>query len=115
MYKMMSAQEIAEYIVDHNSMRVDFTFDIMNDDGTCCTASGKPEGWHGIHKLNPFDTGTYTLAIGYYGGYTTQYYEKPYFNNKDAEARWIKKNISRYFHNSDEYDRENEKVCVEIA
>ena len=114
MYKMMSALEIARRIIFNRVNSVDFTFDVMDDNGKICTGSGKPEGWHGIKIVNLFDCQTYTVAIGYYGGYTVKYYECPYFTDMEVEQNWLAKMIYSYFKDKDEFDSQNKKVCVEV-
>ena len=114
MFKMMDAQEIAKRIVYNRVNSVDFTFDVMDDDGNILTSSGKPEGWHGIKIINLFDCQTYTVAIGYYGGYTVKHHECPYFTDIEAEHRWLTKVIYSYFKDEDEFDSQNKKVCVEV-
>lgn len=114
MYKMMGAQEIAKHMINNRVKYVDFTFDVMDGYRHVYTASGSPEGWHGIKVLNLFNCQTYTIAIGYYGGCTVKYHECPYFKDKDAEVRWLTKVIYSYFKDEDEFDSKGKKVCVEV-
>lgn len=114
MYKMMSALEIAQHMLKNKIKLVEFTFDVMDANGRICTTSGQPEGWHGITILNLFNCQTYTVAIGYYGGYTVKYHECPYFKDIEAEQHWLAKMIYSYFKDEDEFDSQNKKVCVEV-
>lgn len=117
MYMMMNAEELADYIFDLHLIgitTVNFTFDVMDSQGNFCTSSGKPEGWHGVKLINPFESETYTMAIGYYGGFTTDYYECPYLRSRDSEVHWIAKMLHKYFKDVDEFDSYGQKVCVEV-
>lgn len=112
-YKMMTAKEAIDYLVETKEKSFDFTFDILNLDPDV-----EPSGWFGVKIINIFDENPYGFFVmGYYGGGSTEGYDI-YGNVGDAdnieEVKWFMVDKLQNFMDTWSDIGECIRICVEI-
>ncbi len=116
-YKMLTAKEAIDYLVETKDKSFDFTFDILNLDPDV-----EPSGWYGVKIINIFDENPYGFFVmGYYGGGSTDGYDI-YGNVGDADnieevKAFMTRKLQVYMNIWCEWTQLGgvcEKICVEI-
>ena len=112
-YKMMTAKQTIDELFNRESRQLDFTFDDINQDPDC-----DPSGWYGLRLTKIFDEDDYVLAIGYYGGGSTEVYDiYGLVDNSDDEdyvKEFCTKKLQDYMNTWSESNYDCKKICVEI-
>lgn len=97
MYKMMTAKEVIDKLweMPECNRKLDFTFDDLE-----LEPDSTPEGWYGVKITQIFDEYYDVLALGYYGGGSTEVYD-----------------LDREIYNSDKWLYQGEdaikQICIE--
>lgn len=117
MYKMLTAKEAIDYLVETKDKSFDFTFDRLDLDPDV-----EPGGWFGVKIINIFDENPYGFfAMGYYGGGSTEGYDI-YGNVGDADnieevKEFMVHKLQAYMNIWCEWTQLGEvceRICVEI-
>ena len=70
-YKMMTAAEAIDYLIETKDKSIDFTFNDIDLD-----PEAEVSGWYGAKIINIFDEDPYGFFVmGYYGGGSTEGYD----------------------------------------
>ena len=112
-YKMMTAKQTINELFESEQKQLDFTFDDIDKDPDC-----EPSGWYGLRLTKIFDENDYVLAIGYYGGGSTEVYDiYGLLDNSDDEECVIEfctQKLQDYMNIWNTVNDYCEKICVEI-
>ena len=112
-YKMMTANQAVNKLFSLESKQLDFTFDDIDKDPDC-----DPSGWYGLRLTKIFDEDDYVLAIGYYGGGSTEVYDiYGLVDNSDDEEcvkKFCTKKLQDYMNTWSGSNDNCKKICVEI-
>lgn len=112
-YKMMTARQAIDELFNMESKQLDFTFDDIDKDPDC-----DPSGWYGLRLTKIFDEDDYVLAIGYYGGGSTEVYDiYGLVDNSDNEEyvkEFCAKKLQDYMNAWSGLNNDCKKICIEI-
>lgn len=114
MYKMMTAKEAIDYLIETKDKSFDFTFDNLDFDPYV-----EPGGWYGVKIINIFDENPYGFFVmGYYGGGSTEGYDV-YGNVEDADniekvKEFMSHKLQAYMNIWYDCNEVCERICVEI-
>ena len=112
-YKMMTAKQTIDKLFSLESKQLDFTFDNIDKDPDC-----DPSGWYGLRLTKVFDEDDGVLAIGYYGGGSTEVYDIYGLVDNSEDEVYVKKfcaeKLQNYINTWSETNSGCNKICVEI-
>lgn len=112
-YKMMTAKQTIDELFNLESKQIDFTFDDIDKDPEC-----DPSGWYGLRLTKIFDEDNYVLAIGYYGGGSTEVYDiyglVDNSDNEECVKEFCAEKLQDYINIWSGLNDDCKKICVEI-
>lgn len=112
-FKMMTAKQAIDELFNLESKQLDFTFDDINKDPDC-----DPSGWYGLRLTKIFDEDDYVLAIGYYGGGSTEVYDiyglVDNSDNEECVKEFCAKKLQDYMNTWSGLNDNCNEICVEI-
>lgn len=117
MYKMMTAKEAIDYLVETKDKSFDFTFDRIDLDPDV-----EVGGWYGVKIIDIFNEHPYGyFVMGYWGGGSTEGYDI-YGLVDDADdimvvKKFMTKKLQAFMNQWCDWSRVGdvcEKICVEI-
>ena len=112
-YKMMTAKQTIDELFNMESKQLDFTFDNIDEDKEC-----DPSGWYGLKLTKIFDEDDYVLAIGYYGGGSTEVYDiyglVDNSDNEECVKEFCTNRLQDYMNTWSGLNDNCKKICVEI-
>lgn len=114
MYKMMTAKEAIDYLVETKDKSFDFTFDRIDLDPDV-----EVGGWYGVKIIDIFNEHPYGyFVMGYWGGGSTEGYDI-YGNVDNADnikevKEFMARKLQAYMNIWCDYNAVCERICVEI-
>jgi hypothetical protein len=113
-YKMMTAAEAIDYLVETKDKSMDFTFDNLDLDPNVDVS-----GWYGAKIINIFDENPYGFFVmGYYGGGSTEGYDiygmVDNADDIDCVKYFMATRLQSFMNTWCDSFEPCEKICVEI-
>lgn len=120
-YKMMTAKEAIDYLVETKDKSFDFTFDDYEMFGEYIESGEyeEPSGWYGVKIIDIFNENPYGFFVmGYWGGGSTEGYDI-YGNVGDADnieevKEFMARKLQAYMNIWCDCDAICTRICVEI-
>lgn len=112
---MMTASETIDFLfkLPKYQGELDFTFDNIDEDPNC-----DPSDWFGVKLTQIFDEEDFILAMGYYGGGSTEAYDIYGLVDNSDNIEYVKEyctnKLQNFMNTWNELGGYCEKICVEI-